>query len=219
MEEKSMENNKLIAEHLLKINAVVLNPDDPFTWASGIHSPVYCDNRIILAYPAIRADVIKAFVQLVKTDYPDAEVIAGTATAGIPHAALIAEAMNLPMAYVRSSAKSHGRKKQIEGIIKPGQKVVVIDDLISTGGSVLTAVHALEEAKADVLGVAAIFTYQLPQADKNFSEANTKLKTLTDFETLIHLAVAQGVISNAQLQQLKNWYADPTSESWRTLKL
>ncbi|GGL44547.1 orotate phosphoribosyltransferase [Sporolactobacillus putidus] len=214
-----MENNKLIAEHLLKINAVVLNPDDPFTWASGIHSPVYCDNRIILAYPAIRADVIKAFVQLVKTDYPDAEVIAGTATAGIPHAALIAEAMNLPMAYVRSSAKSHGRKKQIEGIIKPGQKVVVIDDLISTGGSVLTAVHALEEAKADVLGVAAIFTYQLPQADKNFSEANTKLKTLTDFETLIHLAVAQGVISNAQLQQLKNWYADPTSESWRTLKL
>lgn len=219
MGEKSMENNKLIAEHLLKINAVVLNPDDPFTWASGIHSPVYCDNRIILAYPAIRADVIKAFVQLVKTDYPDAEVIAGTATAGIPHAALIAEAMNLPMAYVRSSAKSHGRKKQIEGIIKPGQKVVVIDDLISTGGSVLTAVHALEEAKADVLGVAAIFTYQLPQADKNFSEANTKLKTLTDFETLIHLAVAQGVISNAQLQQLKNWYADPTSESWRTLKL
>ncbi|MCO7128122.1 orotate phosphoribosyltransferase [Sporolactobacillus shoreicorticis] len=209
-----MENNKLIAQDLLKINAVVLSPDDPFTWASGIKSPVYCDNRLILAYPDVRVDVIDAFVALIKENYPAAEVIAGTATAGIPHAALIAEAMGLPMAYIRSSAKSHGRKKQIEGIINPRQKVVVIDDLISTGGSVLTAVHAAEEAGADVLGVAAIFTYQLPQASSNFKEEKVSLATLTDFETLIHLAEEQGKISGAQLEQLKLWYADPTSEDW-----
>lgn len=214
-----MDSNKLIAKHLLKINAVVLSPDDPFTWASGIHSPVYCDNRLILAYPEIRHDVVQAFVSLVQKNYPDAELIAGTATAGIPHAAWIAEALNLPMAYVRSSVKSHGRKKQIEGIVTSGQKVVVIDDLISTGGSVLTAVHALEKANADVLGVAAIFTYQLPQAKKNFFEARIPLQTLTDFETLIHLAEQQGSISGSQLEQLKNWYADPTSENWRILKL
>ncbi|BBN98601.1 orotate phosphoribosyltransferase [Sporolactobacillus terrae] len=213
-----MENNKLIAQDLLKINAVVLSPDDPFTWASGIKSPVYCDNRLTLAYPDVRGDVIDAFVALIKENYPDAEVIAGTATAGIPHAALIAEKMNLPMAYIRSSAKSHGRKKQIEGIINPGQKVVVIDDLISTGGSVLTAVQAVEAAEAEVLGVAAIFTYQLPQASINFENEDVALNTLTDFDTLIHLAEEQGKISGAQLEQLKLWYADPTSEDWRTQK-
>ncbi|RYM07235.1 orotate phosphoribosyltransferase [Sporolactobacillus sp. THM7-7] len=213
------DNRKKIAEHLLNIHAVVLSPDDPFTWASGIQSPVYCDNRLILAYPEVRKDVIHAFVGLIKNNYPDAEVIAGTATAGIPHAAWIAEAMHLPMAYVRSSAKSHGRKKQIEGIVKPGQKVVVIDDLISTGGSVLKAVRALEEeAGASVLGVAAIFTYQLPQAEKNFEESGKPLATLTGFETLIHLAVEKGVISGTQLEQLKKWYADPTSEDWRKTK-
>lgn len=210
-----MENRQLIARHLLDIHAVVLSPDEPFTWASGIHSPVYCDNRLVLAYPDVRGDVIAAFVDLIKKHYPDVEVIAGTATAGIPHAALIAEALHLPMAYVRSSAKSHGRKKQIEGIIKPGQKVVVIDDLISTGGSVLTAVHALEEVQANVLGVAAIFTYLLPKADVNFYEAGVALHTLTDFETLIQLAVSEGHISQTQLDQLKKWYADPTSEAWR----
>ncbi|EST13118.1 orotate phosphoribosyltransferase [Sporolactobacillus laevolacticus] len=213
-----MENNKLIASHLLKINAVVLSPEEPFTWASGIKSPVYCDNRLILAYPDVRKDVIAAFVNLIQTHYPDADVIAGTATAGIPHAALIAEAMGLPMAYIRSSAKSHGRKKQIEGIINPGQKVVVIDDLISTGGSVLTAAHAVEEIGAEVLGVAAIFTYQLPKADTNFTEAKIALETLTDFETLIHLAVENGTISGTQLEQLKKWYADPTSEDWQVQK-
>lgn len=209
-----MENNKLIANHLLKINAVVLSPDEPFTWASGIHSPVYCDNRLIMGYPEIWKDVIRAFVDLIRTHYPEAELIAGTATGGIAHAALVAEALQLPMVYVRSSAKSHGRKKQIEGTVRPGQKAVVIEDLISTGGSVLTAVHALRDAGVDVLGVAAIFTYLLPQADKNFVEENTKLNTLTDFETLIHLAVEQGTISGAQLEQLKKWYADPTSEAW-----
>ncbi|MCO7174643.1 orotate phosphoribosyltransferase [Sporolactobacillus kofuensis] len=210
-----MENEKLIANHLLQINAVVLSPEDPFTWASGIKSPVYCDNRLILAYPEVRKDVVNAFVTLIQKNYPEAEVIAGTATAGIPHAALIAEAMGLPMAYIRSSAKSHGRKKQIEGIIKPGQKVVVIDDLISTGGSVLTAVHAVEAVGAEILGVAAIFTYQLPKADTNFAEAKVSLHTLTNFETLIHLAVEKGTINHAQRQQLKKWYADPTSDAWQ----
>lgn len=213
-----MDYNKLIAEQLLKINAVVLSPEDPFTWASGIKSPVYCDNRLTLAYPDVRGDVIDAFVALIKENYPDAEVIAGTATAGIPHAALIAEKMNLPMAYIRSSAKSHGRKKQIEGIINPRQKTVVIDDLISTGGSVLTAVHAAEEAGAEILGVAAIFTYQLPQASTNFTQEKIQLHTLTDFDTLIHLAEQQGKITGTQLKQLKQWYADPTSEDWRAQK-
>ncbi|MFT8361716.1 MAG: orotate phosphoribosyltransferase [Sporolactobacillus sp.] len=210
-----MDSKQVIAKHLLDIEAVVLSPNEPFTWASGIHSPVYCDNRLILAYPEVRADVVNAFVNLIRTEYPEAEVIAGTATAGIPHAALIAEAMHLPMAYVRSSAKSHGRKKQIEGIVNPDQKVVVIDDLISTGGSVLTAVHALEDVGAKVLGVAAIFTYLLPKADVNFYEAGVDLHTLTDFETLIQLAVEEGTISSGQLDQLKKWYADPSSEAWR----
>ncbi|MFX3618408.1 MAG: orotate phosphoribosyltransferase [Sporolactobacillus sp.] len=213
-----MEYHQLIASHLLEIQAVVLSPDEPFTWASGIHSPVYCDNRLILAYPEVREDVIQAFVNLIQNHFPEAEVIAGTATAGIPHAAWIAERLHLPMAYVRSSAKSHGRKKQIEGIVKPGQKVVVIDDLISTGGSVLTAVHALKTAGAEVLGVAAIFTYQLPQAATNFAEANIPLQTLTNFDTLIQMAVDQEIISGRQLRQLKEWYANPASEDWRTMK-
>ncbi|MFT8317191.1 MAG: orotate phosphoribosyltransferase [Sporolactobacillus sp.] len=213
-----MEYHQLIASHLLEIQAVVLSPDEPFTWASGIHSPVYCDNRLILAYPEVREDVIQAFVNLIQNHFPEAEVIAGTATAGIPHAAWIAERLHLPMAYVRSSAKSHGRKKQIEGIVKPSQKVVVIDDLISTGGSVLTAVHALEAAGAEVLGVAAIFTYQLPQAAANFAEADVPLQTLTNFDTLIQMAVDQEIISGRQLRQLKEWYADPASEDWRTMK-
>ncbi|WP_010631006.1 orotate phosphoribosyltransferase [Sporolactobacillus vineae] len=210
-----MNSKEQIAEHLLKIKAVVLSPDEPFTWASGIKSPVYCDNRTVMGYPEIWHDVIQAFVALIREHYPDAEVIAGTATAGISHAALIAEALHLPMVYVRSAAKSHGRKKQIEGIVKSGQKAVVIDDLISTGGSVLTAVHALEAAGARILGVAAIFTYLLPQADKNFAEARITLNTLTDFDTLIHLAVENGTINASQLSQLKQWYADPTSDDWR----
>ncbi|RYL92898.1 orotate phosphoribosyltransferase [Sporolactobacillus sp. THM19-2] len=210
-----MENKQLIAEDLLKINAVVLRPDDPFTWASGIHSPVYCDNRLIMGFPDIWQHVIRGYLSIINSDYPDIEVVAGTATSGIPHAALIAEALHLPMVYVRSSAKSHGKGKQIEGTIKPGQKTVVIEDLISTGGSVLKAADALKDAGAEILGVAAIFTYQLPQADKNFERAGVKLKTLTDFNTLIHLAVRQGKISNQQLQQLKSWYSHPESEDWR----
>lgn len=205
----------MIAENLLKIKAVVLSPDQPFTWASGIHSPVYCDNRLIMGHPDIWQQVIDAFVSLIESQYPDAEVIAGTATSGIPHAALIARALHLPMVYVRSSAKSHGRNRQIEGIIKPGQKAVVIEDLISTGGSVLAAAGVLKKAGAQILGVAAIVTYQLPQADANFTEAGMKLSTLTDFDTLIDLAVEQDAISGDQLKQLKKWYANPTSEDWR----
>lgn len=206
-----------IAKHLLAINAVVLSPDEPFTWASGIVSPVYCDNRLTLAYPEIRKDVVQSFVDLIHENYPEVELIAGTATAGIPHAALISEAMGLPMAYVRGSAKSHGKKKQIEGIVRPGQKVVVIEDLISTGGSVLTAAKALSDAGADVLGVAAIFTYQLPQAAENFAQAGVKCLTLTDFDTLIHLAVVQGIVTKDQQRQLALWHRDPAGGAWRTV--
>ncbi len=210
-----MENRKLIAGHLLDIGAVVLSPNDPFTWASGIQSPVYCDNRLILAYPDVRKQVTDAFVHLIADHYPQTELIAGTATAGIPHAALIAAALDLPMVYVRSAAKSHGRGRQIEGIVRSGAKTVVIDDLISTGGSVLNAVDALRAADADVLGVAAIFTYKLAQAQQNFAAAQTQLATLTDFETLIHLAARRQTINAVQLDRLKAWYADPTSDRWR----
>lgn len=212
------DDKKRIAEHLLDIQAVVLRPDDPFTWASGIRSPIYCDNRIILAFPAIRKEVISAFVDLIRSRYPQTDLIAGTATAGIPHAAWIAEAMNLPMVYVRSSAKSHGRRKQIEGIARSGQQAVVIDDLISTGGSVLTAVRALKTAGVDVVGVAAIFTYLLPEAERNFSEAGVRLTTLTDYDTLIHLAARRGTISDSQLRQLKGWHDDPASDDWLGIK-
>ncbi|MFT8871416.1 MAG: orotate phosphoribosyltransferase [Sporolactobacillus sp.] len=210
-----MQYNELIADDLLQIQAVILSPDEPFTWASGIQSPVYCDNRLTLAYPAVRDEVEHAFVSLIRNHYPEAAVIVGTATAGIPHAALVAAEMGLPMAYVRSSSKNHGRKKQIEGIVELGQKVVVIDDLISTGGSVLTAVNALREAGADVLGVVAIFTYLLPQADRNFAVADVSLQTLTNFNVLIHRAVEKGTITAAQLDQLKRWYANPESDGWR----
>ncbi|MFD2616941.1 orotate phosphoribosyltransferase [Terrilactibacillus laevilacticus] len=209
-----MNHSQTIARHLLEIQAVILQPKDPFTWASGIKSPVYCDNRLTLSYPDIRSTIISGFVDLIKNHYPDVEVIAGTATAGIPHAALIAQEMNLPMVYVRSSAKSHGKKKQIEGLVKPGQKVVVIEDLISTGGSVLKAVDALKAADAEVLGVAAIFTYQLPKAEQQFKTAETQLNTLTNFEILIEEAVTQNVITNEQLVALKKWYQDPENQDW-----
>ncbi|TCP29121.1 orotate phosphoribosyltransferase [Scopulibacillus darangshiensis] len=209
-----MNNNKHIAEHLLNIDAVVLSPESPFTWSSGMKSPVYCDNRLTLSYPEVRKDIIKGFVDLIKEYYPEAEVIAGTATAGIPHAAWISEALGLPMVYVRGSAKSHGKKKQIEGLIQPGQKVVVIEDLISTGGSVLNAAEVLKEEGAEVLGAAAIFTYQLPAAAKNFDDAGVPWHTLTDFEHLIDLAVNKEIVSEQQLKQLKMWYQAPEKEDW-----
>lgn len=160
-----------IAKHLLDIQAVILRPDDPFTWSSGLRAPIYCDNRLTLAYPNIRKTIAHSFVELIEQRYGNVDVIAGTATAGIPHAAWVSDALNLPMVYVRGSAKSHGKQQQIEGKVQPGQKAVVIEDLISTGGSVLTAVKALQDAGVDVVGVAAIFTYQLQQSEKQFKDA------------------------------------------------
>ncbi|GGE41584.1 orotate phosphoribosyltransferase [Pullulanibacillus camelliae] len=202
------------AQHLLAIQAVVLSPDAPFTWSSGLKSPIYCDNRLTMNYPEVRRFIAGGLSQMIQAHYPEAEVIAGTATAGIPHAAWVSDLLALPMAYIRGSAKSHGKKKQIEGLVKPGQKVVIIEDLISTGGSVLTAVEALREEGADVLGVLAIMTYSLPVAKQQFAEAGLDYHTLTNFSTLIHLAEEQQIISAVQKQMLERWYQDPTDEAW-----
>ena len=180
-----------IASHLLDIKAVYLQPDNPFTWASGIQSPIYTDNRVTLSYPDTRTLIEDGFVQKIKEEFPDVEVIAGTATAGIPHGAIIADRMNLPFAYIRSKPKDHGAGNQVEGRIFKGQKMVVIEDLISTGGSVLDAVAAAEREGADVLGVVAIFTYELPKAEENFANAGVKLVTLSNYSELIKVAKVQ----------------------------
>lgn len=174
-----------IAKDLLSIEAVSLSPDEPFTWASGLKSPIYCDNRVTMSYPAVRRAIAKGLAEKIKQDFPNVEVIAGTATAGIPHAAWVAELLDLPMVYIRSKPKDHGQGNQIEGRIKEGQKMVVIEDLISTGGSVLEATQAAEKEGADVLGVAAIFTYELAKGKQNFETANIPLVTLTNYSTKI----------------------------------
>lgn len=194
-----------IAAKLLEIGAVFLRPNDMFTWASGIKSPIYCDNRITLSYPEFRTQIKNAFVALIKEKFPKVEIIAGVATAGIPQASLIADAMNLPLVYVRSSAKDHGRANQIEGKLNPGSKVIVIEDLISTGGSSLKAVEALRESGAEVLGLAAIFTYDLEQAKENFNKANCKYYALSDYETLIETALERKLINEADLGTLRIW--------------
>ncbi len=203
-----------VASDLLKIGAVQLNPEDPFTWASGLKSPIYCDNRLVLSFPEVRQRVINAFVELIKENYPNVEVIAGCATAGIPHAAWISQAMNLPMVYVRGKAKDHGKRRQIEGTFTTGQKTVVVEDLISTGGSVLNAVEVLKEQGAEILGVAAIFTYGLQQSADNFTNKNVELKTLTDFSHLMTEAVQQHKIKEEHINQLNKWIEDPASEAW-----
>ncbi|WP_412989022.1 orotate phosphoribosyltransferase [Pediococcus siamensis] len=194
-----------VAHDLLQIGAVTLRPNEPFTWASGMKSPIYCDNRLTISYPEVRNQICAGLVEIVKMRYADAEVIAGTATAGIPHAAWLADQLNLPMIYVRSKPKDHGQSKQIEGVIKPGKKVVVIDDLISTGGSVLKAVEAVKQAGAEVIGVAGIFSYELAAATTNFQKANLPLQTVTTYSTLIHVAKAEDQISDAELAILKQW--------------
>ena len=203
---------KLIARDLLKIKAVYLKPEEPFTWASGIKSPIYTDNRVTLAYPETRTLIEDGFVEKIRAEFPDVEVIAGTATAGIPHGAIIADKMNLPFAYIRSKPKDHGAGNQIEGRVEPGQKMVVIEDLISTGGSVLDAIAAAKREGADVIGAAAIFTYELPKADKNFSEAGVKLVTLSNYTELIHLAEQEGYINAEGLALLKRFKED--QENW-----
>ena len=202
------------AEILLDVKAVFLRPEEPFTWASGIKSPIYCDNRLVLSYPKERTEIKNGMVELIKREFPEVEVIMGTATAGIPMAALTADVMGIPMGYVRSDAKKHGKQNQIEGKIEPGQKVVIVEDLISTGGSVKTVVDALKAAGADILGVAAIFTYGLPDSFKNFEEMGVEFRTLSNYDVLIQVAAEKGYIKEEVLGKLRQWKADPKDESW-----
>ncbi|MHB9952914.1 orotate phosphoribosyltransferase [Ligilactobacillus murinus] len=203
---------KEIAKDLLKIQAVKLSPNEPFTWASGIKSPIYCDNRLTISYPKIRTAIAKGIAELISEKYPKVEVIAGTATAGIPHAAWIAAELDLPLVYVRSKPKDHGRGKQIEGVLHPGAKTVVIDDLLSTGGSVLKAVKAAQNEGADVLGVGAIFSYQLQAIADNFRQADLSYFTLTNYSELLEAAVETNYISTTERAALEKWRHDP--ENW-----
>ena len=205
---------KRVAEILLEIKAVALRPEEPFTWASGIKSPIYCDNRLILSYPKERDVVKEAMVALIERAYPEVEVIMGTATAGIPMAALAADVMGIPMGYVRSDAKKHGKQNQIEGRLIPGQKVVIVEDLISTGGSVKAVVDALREAGAEILGVAAIFTYGLPDSHKNFTEMGVAFQTLSHYDVLIETALEKGYVQAESLEKLREWKKDPRNEDW-----
>ncbi|MBC1791833.1 orotate phosphoribosyltransferase [Listeria booriae] len=208
-----MTTEKQVAEQLLKIKAVFLQPNDPFTWASGIKSPIYCDNRLTLGFPKTRQFIAKALAEKIKTAFPEVEVLAGTATAGIPHAAWASDILDLPMVYVRSKAKEHGKGNQIEGPIIKGQKVVVIEDLISTGGSSITAVEALREAGCDVLGIAAIFTYGLEKGKTLLGAANVEVAALTNYETLIEVALDEGYVTEGDMATLKEWNKDP--EQWK----
>lgn len=208
---KSIETT--IAKDLLEIEAVFLSPSEPFTWASGIKSPIYCDNRITMSYPKVRKEIAQGLADKIKEAYPDVEVIAGTATAGIPHAAWVAEILDLPMVYIRSKAKDHGKGNQIEGRIFEGQKMVVIEDLISTGGSVLEAAEAAKREGANVLGVAAIFTYELPKGKANFANAEMPLLTLTNYSVLIEAALEEKYIDETELNLLKEWKQD--TENWK----
>ncbi|HCU82965.1 orotate phosphoribosyltransferase [Enterococcus hirae] len=200
---------KNIAKDLLAIEAVFLSPNEPFTWASGLKSPIYCDNRITMSYPKVRKAIAQGLAEKIKQVFPDVEVIAGTATAGIPHAAWVAEILDLPMVYIRSKAKDHGKGNQIEGRIFEGQKMVVIEDLISTGQSVLEATEAAKREGANVLGVAAIFTYELPAGEENFAKAELPLFTLTNYSVLIETALAEKYIDEAELALLKEWKKNP----------
>ncbi|HJJ38953.1 MAG TPA: orotate phosphoribosyltransferase [Methanocorpusculum sp.] len=203
-----------IAKDLLSIKAVFFRPDEPFIWASGIKSPVYCDNRLTLTAPEVRLDVEEGLAEIVKTEYPDAEVLMGTSTAGIAHAAITGHLLNMPMGYVRSGAKDHGRQNQIEGKLEAGQKVVVIEDLISTGGSVLEVVDVLRKAGADVLGVASIFTYGMADGKKRLAEANVKNVSLTNFDVIAEAAAAEGYIKPEDIKRLIAFRNNPSDESW-----
>jgi orotate phosphoribosyltransferase len=201
-----------VAENLLQIKAIKLNNAKPFTWASGLKSPIYCDNRIALSYPKIRTYIRQQIVEAIEEKFGKTDVIAGVATAGIPQAALVAAAMGLPLVYVRSSEKKHGMTNKIEGVINEGQSVVVIEDLVSTGKSSLNAVDALRDAGANVKGMVAIFTYGLKKADENFKAKNCKLVTISDYEHLVNLATENNYISNNDLNSLMDWRKDP--QAW-----
>ena len=203
-----------IAKGLLSIKAVFLRPEEPFTWASGIKSPVYCDNRLTLTAPDVRNDVENGLAQIIKENYPDVEVLMGTSTAGIAHAAITGHIMGLPMGYVRSGAKDHGRQNQIEGRLEKGQKVVVVEDLISTGGSVLEVVEVLREAGAEVLGIASIFTYGMKKGLERLAAANVKNVNLTDFDHIAEVAADEGYISKEDIKRLIAFRNNPSDESW-----
>jgi orotate phosphoribosyltransferase len=206
---------KRIAEKLLTINAVALKPNEPFTWTSGLRSPIYCDNRLTLSYPEVRKEIAQGLQSIILEKYADADVIAGTATAGIPHAAWVSDLLNLPMCYVRSKAKGHGKGNQIEGKVEAGQKVVVVEDLISTGGSVITAVQALREAGCEVLGVVSIFTYGLDKGRETFAQEEIKSESLTDFANLVEVAIEKGYISKDDQDSLLSWSKSPSEWSKR----
>ena len=203
-----------IAEDLLSIRAVFFRPDEPFTWASGIKSPVYCDNRLSLTAPDVRTEVETALMQTIRREYPDAEVLMGTSTAGIAHAAITAQMMGLPMGYVRSSSKDHGRQNQIEGRLEKGQKVVVVEDLISTGGSVLEVVNVLREAGAEVLGIVSIFTYGMKKGLERLAAAKVRNVSLTNFDVIAQVAAEQKYIKPEDVARLLQFRNDPSDESW-----
>ena len=203
-----------IAEDLLSIRAVFFRPEEPFTWASGIKSPVYCDNRLILTAPDVRTEVETALMQTIRREYPDAEVLMGTSTAGIAHAAITAQMMGLPMGYVRSSSKDHGRQNQIEGRLEKGQKVVVVEDLISTGGSVLEVVNVLREAGAEVLGIVSIFTYGMKKGLERLAAAKVRNVSLTNFDVIAQVAAEQKYIKPEDVARLLQFRNDPSDESW-----
>ena len=203
-----MSLQKQIAHAMLQVGAVELNPTDLFTWASGIQSPIYCDTRLTISDPVIRKQLANGLAQNIKEYFPETEVVAGTATAGIPHAAWVSDILQLTMVYVRSKAKEHGRGKQIEGKYAPGQKVVVVEDIVSTGGSSITAVEALRAAGCEVVGVVCVYTYNLPKAEEAFEAAGIKYVSLTNFDYLVEAASESGTISEDQIPFLKNWHAD-----------
>jgi orotate phosphoribosyltransferase len=202
-----------VAEYLLEIKAVVLNPSQPFTWTSGIKSPIYCDNRKTLSFPKVRSFIKTSFADIISDEFKHADVIAGVATAGIPHGALVADVLNLPFVYVRDKPKGHGLENQIEGKLEKGQKVFVIEDLISTGGSSIKAIEALRDAGAEVLGLGAIFTYGFEKAVKAFEQVDCKFFTLSNYEILIDKAIEDNYIKSEEKAELVNWYKDP--ESWK----
>ena len=208
---------KKIAKHLLDIKAVFLRPNEPFTWASGIKSPIYCDNRLTLSYPAVRKDVEEAIAQIIRTHYPECEAVMGTSTAGIAHAAIVAEILGLPMGYVRASAKDHGRNNQIEGKCEPGTKVVVVEDLISTAGSCIEVVNVLRENGAEVLGIASIFTYGLQKGIDRLEAAHVKNVSASNYDALIEVAVETNYVQASDVEKLKAFRANPSDAGWMSL--
>lgn len=205
---------KLIAKDLLSIGAVFLRPEEPFTWASGIKSPIYCDNRLTLTSPQVRDDIENSLAKTIKKEYPDAEVLMGTSTAGIAHAAITAHILGLPMGYVRGGAKGHGRGNQIEGKLEAGQKVVVVEDLISTGGSVIEVVNALRDAGAEVLGIVSIFTYGMKKSIDRLNSSNIRNVSLTDFDEVVKIAAEEGYIKESDIKNIIKFRNNPSDESW-----